>query len=176
MLPSTTPPPSRATRSAWRRALARTATAATLPVTTFLLVLAVGGTGVAQASAGPRFVPEATSVTWDSAVVTVTFQEVEVDSDATVISFAVTADVEVVCTRGESTIVAHRSAKATDVYEYPVSEDGTVEGVAELPLEVKKPVISGYSCKVRDESVTVVLEDFLTGASLVHQTDPRPNA
>lgn len=160
----------RGCRSAWRRV----ASTAAIPALTLLGVISAGSPGFAS-PARPHFVPAATSVTWDKSVVTVTFQEVEVSGEITVISFAVAADVEIACTRGESTIVGHRSAKATDTYEYPVDKDGTVAGTAEVPLEVKIPKISGYTCVVRDETVTAVLEDFLTGASLEHKADPPPS-
>ena len=117
-----------------------------------------------------RFVPEATEVSWDGTVATVSFQEVDVvvEGAATTISVKVTVDVDVVCTKGESTLDIHRSATALAATDYPV-QDGTVTGTAKLPLKVKGPQPPGYSCAVRHRSVTAVLEDFLTGATLVRE-------
>ena len=150
-----------------RRALARFA-AAVVSTMAVLAVLLLGGTGAAWA-AGARFVPEATDASWDAAVAIVVFREVGVgvDGGVTTISIKVTADVDVVCRRGESTINIHRSATVTNVNDYPISDDGTVAGTARLPLEVTGLKVSGWSCATQHRSVTAVLEDFWTGAALV---------
>ena len=152
------------------RVLARFA-AAVASTMAVLAVLLVGGSGAAWA-AGARFVPEATDARWDGAVAIVVFREagVAVEGGATTISIKVTADVDVVCRRGESTINIHRSATVTDVNDYPISDDGIVAGTARLPLEVTGLKVSGWSCATQHRSVTAVLEDFWTGATLVHKT------
>ncbi|WP_148088107.1 hypothetical protein [Couchioplanes caeruleus] len=154
---------------AWRRRMARFAAVA-VTTTAILAALLAGGSGAASA-AGARFVPEATDADWDGAVATVVFQEVEValESGVTSISVKATADVDIVCTRGESTITIHRSATATEVDDYPISDDGTVAGIARLPLKVTGLQVPGYSCAAQRWSVTAVLEDFWTGATLVHK-------
>jgi hypothetical protein len=118
---------------------------------------------------GARFVPEATDAGWDGAVATVAFREVGVDleTDATTISVTVTVDVDAVCRRGGSTVSLRRSATALDVRDYPIGEDGAVEGVAGIPLEVTGLTITGFTCRIMQVSVTAVLEDFWTGATLI---------
>lgn len=150
-------------------ALARFATSAASTMAV-LVALLIGGAGAAQA-AGAHFVPEATDAGWDGAVATVTFQEVEValDGGATTISVQVTADVQAVCTQGESTLTIRRSATALAATDYPISDDGIVAGTARLPLKVNGLKVPGFSCVTQDVSITVVLEDFWTGATLVHQ-------
>lgn len=152
------------------RVLARFAAAAA-STTVVLAVLLASGSGAAWA-AGARFVPEATDASWDGAVATVDFQEVGValEGSVTTISVKVTVDVEVVCTRGESTINIHRSATALDVKDYPIRSDDTVAGKARVPLKVTGLKVTGWSCVTQRRSVTAVLEDFWTGATLVHKT------
>jgi len=146
------------------RGLARFATAAA--ATTALLA---AGSGAALA-ADAHFVPEATEAGWDGTVATVTFQEVDVPLEgATTISVKVTVDVNVVCTRGQSVLDIRRSATMLEVAEYPVGDDGTVTGTAKVPLEVKGLQVPGYSCVTRHRAITAALEDFWTGATLVHK-------
>jgi hypothetical protein len=130
------------------------------------MMLLTGATGD-----GTHFVPDATEIEWNGTVATVSFREVEValESDATTVSVDVTAGVDAVCRRGASTIEVHRSATALDVHDYPISDDGTVDGVARVPLEVTGWRIAGYTCVLTGVSVTAALEDFWTGATLVHE-------
>jgi hypothetical protein len=130
-----------------------------------------GGSDAALA-ADAHFVPEATEAGWDGTVATVSFQEVDValEGDATTISVKVTVDVNVVCTRGQSTLTIRKSSTALEVTEHPIGDDGTVAGTAELPLEVNGLQVPGYSCVTRHLSITADLEDFWTGATLVHRT------
>ena len=139
-------------------------------------MLLAGGSSAALA-AGAHFVPEDTDASWDGAVATVSFREVDVavEGGVTTISVEVTAEVEVVCTRGESTLHIRRSATVVEVTDYPISDDGTVAGTARLPLEVRGLKASGFSCVTQHVSVTAVLEDFWTGATLVHRPDPAPS-
>jgi hypothetical protein len=153
-----------------RRVLARfTAVAAT--TTAVLTGLLAGAAGAAPAD-DAHFVPKATEVSWDGDVATVSFLEVDVEleGDETTISVKVTAEVNAVCTRGESTLFVRRSATALDVTNYPIGDDGTVAGTAKVPLEVKVVPLPGYSCVTRNVSLTAVLEDFWTGATLVHKS------
>ncbi|GGQ61326.1 hypothetical protein GCM10010166_33790 [Couchioplanes caeruleus subsp. azureus] len=137
---------------------------------TVLAALVAGGSGAAGA-AGARFVPEAAEARWDGAVATVVFQEVDVAlaGDLTTISVTATVDVDITCRRGESTVDIHRSATVTKANDYPIGADGTVAGTARLPLEVTGWQVPGYSCAARHWSVTAVLEDFWTGATLTHK-------
>jgi hypothetical protein len=148
-----------------RRGLARFAAVAATTT-----ALAAGGTGAALA-ADAHFVPEATEAGWDGRVATVSFREVDVavESDATTISVKVTVDVHVVCTRGQSTLTIRRSSTALAVEEHPIGADGTVAGTAELPLEVGGLQAPGYACVTRHLAITAALEDFRTGATLVHK-------
>ncbi|WP_206793911.1 hypothetical protein [Amycolatopsis sp. MtRt-6] len=148
------------------RGLARSAATAAATI-----ALLAGGATAAQA-ADAHFVPKATEAAWDGIAATVTFQEVDValDADATVISVQVTVDVHVTCTRGQSVLDIRKSATALEVAEYPIAEDGTVAGTAKLPLEVNGLKVPGYSCVTRHLSITAALEDFWTGATLVHKT------
>lgn len=134
-----------------------------------LIAVAVSG---AALTAGAHFVPEATEAHWDGTVATVTFREEEVDlpGGMTTISLQVTAEVDAVCTLGESTLDIHRSATALRVQDHPVGEDGSVAGTGTVPLKVTGLTISGWSCAITKVSVTAVLEDFWTGATLVHRT------
>ena len=133
-----------------------------------IALLAGGATAALAADA--HFVPEATEAGWDGTVATVSFQEVEVPLEgATTISVKVTVDVNVVCTKGQSTLVIRKSSAALEVAEYPVADDGTVAGTAKLPLELQGLQVPGYSCVTRHLSITAALEDFWTGATLVHQ-------
>lgn len=118
------------------------------------------------------FDPEVTTVTWDGSVATVTFREVDValEADLTTISVEVRAEVDAVCTRGASTIHLHRAATALAVQEYPIAEDDVVDGVAEVPLQVKGLKVTGYTCVTTGVALTASLEDFWTGATLVHRT------
>jgi len=142
-----------------------------MSATAAVALLLVGGPGAALA-AGALFVPEATDASWDGAVATVAFREVDVavEGGVTTISVKVTADVEVVCRRGQSTLHIHRSASATEVAEYLISDEGTVAGTASVPLEVTGLKVPGYSCVTQHLSVTAELEDFWTGATLIHKT------
>jgi hypothetical protein len=153
-----------------RRILVRFAAAAASTMAA-LAVLLVGGSSAALAT-GAYFVAEDTDATWDGAVATVSFREaeVEVEGDVTTISVKVTADVTAVCTRGESTLTIRRSATVLDVADYPIGGDGIVAGTATLPLEVKGLKPAGYSCVTQHLSVTAELEDFWTGATLLHKT------
>lgn len=152
-----------------RQVLAKFAAAAATTMAV-LAALLVGGSSAALA-AGGHFVPGATEASWDGVVATVSFREVdvEVEGGVTTISVKVTADVNVVCTQGESTLNIRRSATALDVTDYSISDDGAVAGTARLPLEVRGLLVPGYSCVTRHLSVTAVLEDFWTGATLVHR-------
>jgi hypothetical protein len=134
-------------------------------------MLLIGGSSAALAD-GAHFVPEATDVSWDGTVATVAFREVDValEADVTTISVQVTADVDAVCRRGVSTLHIHRSATALDVKDYPISDDATVEGAISVPLEVTGLKVSGFTCVMTHVSVTAVLEDFWTGATLSHKT------
>lgn len=163
-------PRTRRSLGASRRVLARFAAAAATTMAVLTALLA-GGSSAALA-AGGHFVPEATEAGWDGAVATVSFREVDVEAEGgvTTISVKVTADVTVVCTRGESTLNIRRSATVLEVTDYPISDDGAVAGTARLPLEVRGLQVPGYSCVTRHLSVTAVLEDFRTGATLVHKT------
>ncbi|WP_410613192.1 hypothetical protein [Amycolatopsis sp. lyj-109] len=155
----------RKSTGAAQRGLARAATAAAAT-----MALLAGGAGVALA-ADAHFVAEATEAAWDGSVATVSFREVDVavESNTTVISVKVTVDVSVVCTRGQSTLTIRKSATILEVAEYPIGDDGTVVGTAKLPLEVKGLQVPGYTCVTRHLSITAVLEDFWTGATLVHK-------
>ena len=148
----------------------RFATAAVSTMAAVALLL-VGGSSAALA-AGALFVPEATDAGWDGAVATVSFREIDVELEGgiTTISVKVTADVDVVCRRGQSTLHIRRSAAATDVTEYPIGDDGSVAGTAKVPLEVTGLQVPGYTCVTQHLSVTAELEDFWTGAALVHKT------
>lgn len=133
------------------------------------MALLAGGATTALA-ADAHFVPEATEAAWDGTVATVSFQEVEVPLEgATTISVKVTVAVDVVCTKGSSTLVIRKSSAALEVAEYPVGADGTVDGTATVPLEVKGLQVPGYTCVTRHLAITAALEDFWTGATLVHQ-------
>jgi hypothetical protein len=133
-------------------------------------MLLFGGAG-ATLGDGAHFVPEATDASWDGAIATVVFREVEValEADVTTISVTVTADVDVVCRRGVSTVHSHLSATALDVADYPISDDGTVDGAAGVPLKVTGPKLPGFTCVTTQVTVTAVLEDFWTGATLIHR-------
>ncbi|GLZ38094.1 hypothetical protein Acsp05_17180 [Actinokineospora sp. NBRC 105648] len=135
------------------------------------MALLLGGSGTALAATA-HFVPEATEVSWDGAVATVSFQEVDVavGGDATTISVKVTVDVRVVCTRDQSTLNIRKSTTALEVTEYPIGDVGTVTGTAKLPLELTGLQVPGYTCATKHLSITAVLEDFWTGAILVHKT------
>ncbi len=135
-------------------------------------MLLIGGSNAALAD-GAHFVPEATDVSWDGTVATVTFREVGVvlKADVTTISVKVTADVDAVCRRGVSTLHIYRSATALDAKDYPIGDDHTVEGAARVPLEVPGLEVSGFTCVITNTSVTTVLKDFRTGATLTHRTD-----
>ena len=161
-------PRTRRSQGTSRRVLERTATTAASAMAV-LAVLLIGGSNAALA-AGAYFVPEATDASWDGAVATVTFQEVGVEGGATTISVQVTADVNVVCTQGESTLNIRRSATALAATDYPTSDDGTVAGTATLPLKVSGLKVPGFSCVTQQVAITAVLEDFWTGATLVHKT------
>ncbi|MGW4399861.1 hypothetical protein ACWEHA_31620 [Amycolatopsis nivea] len=129
-------------------------------------LLAVGTT--TAWAAGAHFVPEATEVGWDGAVATVSFREVDVAvKGATTISTKLTADVKALCTKGESTLDIHASATGLIAKDYPI-KDGTVAGVAQFPVEVKITHDPGYTCVLLHRSITAFLEDFRTGATLVH--------
>jgi hypothetical protein len=136
-----------------------------------LAVLLIGGSSAALA-AGAHFLPEATDASWDGAVATVTFQETEVELEGgvTTISVQVTVEVSVVCTRGESTLNIRRSGSILAASDYPISDDGTVVGTATLPLQVSGLQVAGFSCVTQHVSITAALEDFWTGATLVHKT------
>lgn len=135
-------------------------------------MLLIGGSSAALAD-GAHFVPEATDTSWDGTVATVTFREVDVvlQADVTTISVQVTAEVDAACRRGVSILHIHRSATALDVKDYPISDDGTVEGVASVPLKVMGLKVSGFTCVITHVSITAVLEDFRTGATLIDKTD-----
>jgi len=135
-----------------------------------LATLLAGGAGAAHA-AGAHFVPKATQATWNGTVATVTFQEADVllDGGITTISVKVTADVTVVCTKGQSTLRIRRSATATDVHDYPISDDATAAATATIPLEVRGLQAPGYTCTTQHTTITAVLEDFWTGATLTHK-------
>ncbi|TDB85775.1 hypothetical protein E1264_20075 [Actinomadura sp. KC216] len=137
-------------------------------------IILIGGSSAALAD-GAHFVPEATDVSWDGTVATITFREVDVvlKSDVTTISVKVTADVDATCRRGVSILHIHRSATALDTKDYPISDDGTVEGVASAPLKVTGLNVSGFTCVITHVSITAVLEDFCTGATLIDTTDHR---
>ncbi|MEU0533219.1 hypothetical protein [Amycolatopsis tolypomycina] len=143
----------------------------TLATSAATMALLAGGSTAAQA-ADAHFVPEATEAGWDGVAATVTFQEVDValEAEATTISVKVTVDVNVTCTRGQSILDIRRSATALEVAEYPLAEDGTVAGTAKLPLEVTGLKVPGYACVTRNLTITAALEDFWTGATLVHET------
>jgi hypothetical protein len=133
------------------------------------MALLAGGSSAALA-ADAHFVPEATEAGWDGGVATVSFQEADVPMDgATTISVKVTVDVRVVCTRGASTLDVRKSGTVLEVAEYPITDDGTVAGTADMPLAVNGLQVPGYSCVTRHLSITAALEDFWTGATLVHQ-------
>ena len=135
-----------------------------------IAALLLGGPSAALA-AGAHFVPEDTEASWNGTVATVSFREVDVEleSDETTISVKASVDVRVVCTRDESIVHIRRSATALDVANYPISEDGTVAGAARLRLEVGGLTVAGYKCVTQHLSVTAVLEDFWTGATLIHR-------
>jgi hypothetical protein len=156
-----------------RRVLTRFATA-TISTVAAAAILLIGGSSAALAD-GAHFVPEATDVSWDGTVATVAFREVDVvlKADVTTISVKVTARVDAVCTRGVSILHIHRSATALDAKEYPIGDGGTVEGAASVPLEVPGLKVSGFTCVITRVSITAVLEDFWTGATLIHKTDHR---
>ncbi|WP_242889593.1 hypothetical protein [Actinomadura litoris] len=154
-----------------RRLLTGFATA-TISTAAAAAMILIGGSSAALAE-GARFVPEATDVSWDGTVATVAFREVDVvlEADVTTISVKVTADVDAVCRRGVSVLHIHRSATALDAKDHPISDGGTVEGTASLPLEVTGLKLSGFTCLITQVSITTVLEDFWTGATLTHKTD-----
>lgn len=170
-VPITSPPPDvpRVSAKAARRILSRLATVV-ISTTAATAVLLIGGSSAALAD-GARFVPEATDARWDGTVATVAFREVEValEGDMTTISVKVTAEVNAVCTRGGSTLYLRRSATALDVSDYSI-DDGTVKGAASVPLEVTGLKVSGFTCVMTAVSLTAFLEDFWTGATLVHKT------
>ena len=131
-------------------------------------MLLAGGSTAALAD-GAHFEPDTADVSWDGTNATVAFREVDValEAEATTISVRVTADVDAVCRRGDSTLHLHRSATALDVRDYPISEDATVEDTVRIPLKVTGLKVSGFTCVVTQVSVKAVLEDFGTGATLV---------
>ncbi|MBB1158443.1 hypothetical protein [Amycolatopsis dendrobii] len=117
---------------------------------------------------GAHFVPEATEVGWDGVVATVSFREVDVAvKGATTISAKLTAEVKAICTKGESTLDIRASATGLIAKDYPV-KNGVVAGVAQFPVEVKITHDPGYTCVLLHRSITAFLEDFRTGATLVH--------
>lgn len=137
-----------------------------------LTAVLAGGSGAALA-AGAHFVPEATEAGWDGTVATVTFREVGLppDGGVTTISAKVTAAVDAVCRRGESILRIHRSASALDVQDYPIdSDDGVAAGTARVPLEVTGLKVTGWTCVTQRVALTAELEDFWTGATLIHRT------
>ncbi|MET9258921.1 hypothetical protein [Amycolatopsis sp. NPDC004079] len=142
---------------------ARIAAAATLTAA----FLAAGSTAALAAEA--RFVPEATVVGWDGTVATVTFREVNValGRSTTTISTKLTGDVKAFCTNGETTLEVHASATGRTTADYPI-KDGTVSGTAKFPVQVKIEHDPGYTCVLLHKEITAVLEDFRTGATLVH--------
>jgi hypothetical protein len=142
-------------------------TGATISTIAAAAMFLIGGSSAAPAD-GAHFVPEASDASWDGTVATVAFREVDValEAELTTISVRVTADVDAVCRRGASTLTIHRSATALDVQDYPIGDDATVEGAVSVPLEVKGLKVSGFTCSVTQVSVTAVLEDFWTGATL----------
>ncbi|WP_189077277.1 hypothetical protein [Mangrovihabitans endophyticus] len=115
--------------------------------------------------------PEATDVNWDGSVATVTFREVDValETEETTISVRVTADVYAVCDQGPSTVQIHRMGTSLQANDYPIGEDGVVEGTARVPLRVAGLQLPGYTCQVTWVSVVAYLEDFWTGATLVRR-------
>lgn len=143
----------------------------------FLSHLIAAAMAAAALTAGAHFVPEATEAHWDGKVATVTFREEQVDlpDGMTTISLRLTAEVDAICTAGESTLQIHRSATALQAQDYPVGEDGSVAGTGMVPLKVTTGlnVSDGWSCKATQVSLTAVLEDFYTGATLVHLADPK---
>ncbi|MBM2620508.1 hypothetical protein JIG36_33865 [Actinoplanes sp. LDG1-06] len=154
--------------STGRRALATSAVAAVL--------LLISGPSAAFAGAEASFVPEATEAHWDGTVATVTFREADVtlETDMTTIAVTVTVDADAVCRRGDSTLRLHRSATAVDVQDHAISDEGTVDGVAEVPIRVTGLKVTGFTCVTTQVSVTAVLEDFWTGATLTHRSEHRP--
>ncbi|WP_409463644.1 hypothetical protein [Amycolatopsis sp. GA6-003] len=153
--------PAGSPRTAWRN-WAKSALTAATP-----LALLATGSGTASA-AEAHFVPEATKVAWDGVVATVSFREVDVPlSGKTTISTKLSVDIKVFCTQGESTIDLHASATGLTTSDHPI-KDGTVAGVAKFPVQVKGTEAPGYTCVVRHREITAVLEDFRTGATLVH--------
>jgi hypothetical protein len=139
-------------------------------------MLLIGGSSAALAD-GPHFVPEATDVSWDGAVAIVTFREegVVLNADETTISVKVTAEVDATCRRGVSVLHIHRSATALEAKDHPIGDHNTVEGAASVPLEVPGMQVSGFTCVITRVSITAVLKDFRTGASLIHKNDDRPD-
>jgi hypothetical protein len=124
-----------------------------------------------------HFVPEVTKISWDGSTATVTFEEVEVEleTDTTTISTRVTADLDAVCTNGESTIRIHRTASSLRTSDYLISLDGTVPGIARVPLKVSGIPDGGFKCVVERISLTAELEDFWTGATHTHKVQrPTP--
>lgn len=67
-----------------------------------------------------------------------------------------------------SRLSIHRTASSLRASDYPISSDGTVSGPATVPLRVQGLDVSGYTCVVEHVSMTAVLEDFWTGATLTH--------
>ncbi|MFE3783035.1 hypothetical protein ACFXPA_33220, partial [Amycolatopsis sp. NPDC059090] len=148
--------------AAWRNP-ARIAIAAA----TATALLAAGSPAALAADA--HFVPEATVVGWDGTVATVTFREVNValGGRTTTISTKLTADVKAFCTNGETTLDVHASATGLTTADYPI-KNGTVAGTAKFPVQVKIEHDPGYTCVLRHKEITAFLDDFRTGATLVH--------
>lgn len=138
--------------------------------------LLLGDASAASAAADAYFVPEATKIKWNGTIATVTFLEegVNLDTNTTTISTRVSAAVDAVCTNEESTLRIHRTASSLRASDYLISFDGTVPGTAKVPLRMQGLKVSGYTCVVEHVSMTAELEDFWTGATLTHKSDPPP--
>lgn len=116
-----------------------------------------------------RFVPEATTASWDGNVVRVSFRETGLAPGAeSTIFIQATGVVDGACIRndGVTLLTTRSSATATDIADYTADGGGTIDGTRNLQLSVGVPVVSGLDCTmVVTRSFTVTLRDFRTGAT-----------
>jgi len=139
-------------------------------------VLAAPLAGAPEArAADARFVPEASSATWDGTIVTVAFTEVGVEPlSTTTVAVSATATIEAVCRQDEVVVVSTRSsATSTNVSDYPADVSGTVTATRELGVTVRVPTLTGLPCSTEvTRTLVVTLHDLRTEAVLVIPGQP----
>lgn len=160
-------------RQSWMTRMLRVATVACVVVA---LPLTTGA--AAWAAEAARFVPTASSATWDGRTVTVAFQEVGVEPGSTsTIMVEATGILETVC-RQDDTVVVSTTSSATvrDVADHVADANGTITGTRVLALTVRPPTITGLNCTIRViRTLTVLLHDVDTGATLALPITPAPS-